>query len=156
MNSLKPLKSISKIRLVVVLKRTFCGQNLRLWKATKKIKRPIIQVTPLKKADGTWDRTNEEKGTMFADHLEKTFQPLPRQIEQENTLPVDSGEDWEIRYVTPKEVKNEIKSNINIRKAPGLDLITEKILKELPRKAIVKLTCLMLFSDWNMCPNSGR
>lgn len=80
---------------------------------------------------------------MFADHLEKTFQPLARQTEQENTLPVDSGENYEIKFVTPKEVKNEIESNINIRKAPGLDLITGKILKEnLPRKAIVELTYL--------------
>lgn len=86
-----------------------------------------IEATPLRKADSTWGRTNEERGNMFADHLEKTFQPLLRQTGQENTLPVDNGEDCEIRYVTPKEVKNEIDSNINIRKTPGLDLITGKI-----------------------------
>lgn len=80
---------------------------------------------------------------MFADHLEKTFQPLLLQTEQENTLPIDTGEDCEIKYATPKEVKNEIELNISIRKAPGLDLITGKILKELPRKAIVKLTYLI-------------
>lgn len=118
------------------------ASDYSLWKATKKIKRPITQAAPLRKSDGTWGRTNEEKGNMFADHLEKTFQPLPRQTDQENILPVDSDEDYEINYVTPKEVKRETDSNINPKKAPGLDLITGKILKEIPRKAIVKLTYL--------------
>jgi hypothetical protein len=45
--------------------------------------------------------------------------------------------------VTPKEVTNEIKCNINPRKAPGFDLITGEILKRLPRKDVVKLTHLV-------------
>lgn len=34
----------------------------------------------------------------------------------------------------------EIKNNIKLKKAPGFDLITGEILKQLPRKAVVKLT----------------
>jgi hypothetical protein len=46
--------------------------------------------------------------------------------------------------VTPKEVTNEIKANINPRKAPGFELITgEKILKQLPNKGVVTLTHLI-------------
>lgn len=107
--------------------------NYSLWKATRKIKRPVIQTTPLRKNDGTWGRTNEEKSKMFANHLEKTFQPLTRQTAQENISPVNSGEDYVIKPVTPKKVKNKIESNINIRKAPGFDLITgnpERIAEE--------------------------
>ena len=37
----------------------------------------------------------------------------------------------------------EIKENINRKKAPGFDLVTGEILKQLPRKAIVKLTTLI-------------
>ena len=37
----------------------------------------------------------------------------------------------------------EIKENVNHKKAPGFDLLTEEILKQLPRKAIVKLTTLI-------------
>jgi hypothetical protein len=40
-------------------------------------------------------------------------------------------------------VKKEIKENINPKKAPGFDLITGEIPKQLPRKAIVKLTNLI-------------
>lgn len=84
------------------------ASDYSLWKATKKIKRPIIQMTPLKKGNGTWVRTNEEKGNMFADHLEKTFRPPPRQTEKENTFSVASGENCEIKYVTREEVLNQI------------------------------------------------
>jgi hypothetical protein len=45
--------------------------------------------------------------------------------------------------VTPKEVANEIKRNINPRKAPCFDLITGEILKQLPTKGVVKLTHLI-------------
>ena len=45
-----------------------------------------------------------------------------------------------INFVTPKEVAHEIKTNINTKK--GFDLITGKILKQIPRKGIVKLTHL--------------
>ncbi|KMQ84691.1 rna-directed dna polymerase from mobile element jockey-like protein [Lasius niger] len=117
--------------------------NYSLWKAVRKIKRPIVQAPPLRKMDGTWGRTSEEKGIMFADHLESTFQPLLRQTDNENITPADSGEDCAIVFVTPKEVKKEIDTNINGKKAPGYDRITGKILKELPRKAVVKLTYLI-------------
>lgn len=53
---------------------------------------------------------------MFADHLESTFQPLLRQTDNENITPVDSGEDCAIVFVTPKEVKKEIDTNIKARK----------------------------------------
>ena len=47
-----------------------------------------------------------------------------------------------INFVTPKEVAHEIKTNINTKKGPGFDLITGEILKQIPRKGIVKLTHL--------------
>lgn len=37
----------------------------------------------------------------------------------------------------------EIKENINPKKAPGFDFITVEILKQLPQKAIIKLTHLI-------------
>jgi hypothetical protein len=47
--------------------------------------------------------------------------------------------------LTPKEIKKEI-SYLNNKKAPGLDQISAKMMKELPKKGIVMLTYyLMLF-----------
>jgi hypothetical protein len=40
-------------------------------------------------------------------------------------------------------VKREIRTYINPKKSPGFDLITGQTLKELPRKALVKLTNLI-------------
>jgi hypothetical protein len=44
---------------------------------------------------------------------------------------------------TPKEVANETKRDINPRKAPGFYLINGEILKQYPRKGLVKLTNLI-------------
>lgn len=52
-------------------------------------------------------------------------------------------EEKEIELVTPKEVSKESESNITPKKAPGLDLITGEILKQLPKKGIVILTYLI-------------
>ena len=43
----------------------------------------------------------------------------------------------EITPVTPKEVAEEIKLNLNPKKAPGFDLITGQILKQLPQKELL-------------------
>jgi hypothetical protein len=52
-----------------------------------------------------------------------------------------------IKRFSPRAVAQEIK-NINPHKAPGYDLITGKILRQLPRKTIILLTALrpLLFS----------
>jgi hypothetical protein len=46
-----------------------------------------------------------------------------------------------IKPFSPREVVQEIK-NINPHKAPGYDLFTGKILRQLPRKAIILLTTI--------------
>jgi hypothetical protein len=47
----------------------------------------------------------------------------------------------QIKAFSPKEVSQIIKK-INEHKAPGYDLITGKILRQLPKKAIVLLTII--------------
>lgn len=112
-----------------------------LWKTTKRLKRPTLQNPPLKNADGTWARSNSQKAYRFAQHLEAIFQP--NEGENHDTWATPIQEEVEIRPTTPKEVFDEIKTSINPKKAPGFDLITGEILKQLPRKAIVKLANLI-------------
>ncbi|VVC28796.1 Hypothetical protein CINCED_3A025653 [Cinara cedri] len=45
-----------------------------------------------------------------------------------------------IKHFTPLVVADEIDTNINTKKAPGFDGISPRILKELPKKAIIHLT----------------
>lgn len=44
-----------------------------LWKATKGLKRPKIQISPIRKDDTTWARSSKQKAKLFAMHLEETF-----------------------------------------------------------------------------------
>jgi hypothetical protein len=48
-----------------------------IWKATKKINRPITPIPPIRKQDQSWARSNEEKANTFAHHLAQVFMPLP-------------------------------------------------------------------------------
>lgn len=112
-----------------------------LWKATKKIKRPITSMPPIRKDDSPWARDNKQKADLFAEHLADIF--TPNQIFVNNILlDIDNPRTENITPVTPKEVAEEIKTNLNLKKAPGFDLITAEILKQLPRKCIVMLTYL--------------
>jgi hypothetical protein len=47
-----------------------------------------------------------------------------------------------IKFLTQKEIQNIIQDDLNPMKAPGYDLITGRILKEMPRKGIVHLTTI--------------
>lgn len=51
-----------------------------LWKATKKLKQPQQTSLPIKKQNGNWVRTDQEKADTFAEHLIKVFTPNPREI----------------------------------------------------------------------------
>jgi hypothetical protein len=52
------------------------------------LKEPQAQYPPIRKQNGNWARSQEEKAEIFAMHLSKVFKPNPREItlEKENTL----------------------------------------------------------------------
>jgi len=101
-----------------------------------------MQTPPIKNMDGSWARNNGQKVLRFAEHLENIFQP--NTTERTEVLPdVIRQDSVEIPLTSPAEVKREIKTNINPKMSPGFDLITGQILKELPRKSLVKLTNLI-------------
>lgn len=70
---------------------------------------------------------------LFSHSPDKTDEYLPK---------ISSKDKTELRLVTPIEVTNKISKNLSQKKAPGYDLITV-LMKELPRKGIVKLTYLI-------------
>lgn len=45
-----------------------------------------------------------------------------------------------IKRTTQKYIANEPKQNVNTKHVPGFDLITEEILKQLPREDVIKIT----------------
>ena len=116
--------------------------NYSLWKATKKIKRPVTQIPPIQLTDGSWARTYKEKADLFAEYLADTFKPndIVSDIDVEDFTNLDNDD---IPFVSPKEVANEIEKNINPKKAPGYDLITGEILKRLPDNGIIMLSYII-------------
>lgn len=118
-----------------------------LWKATRHLNGPTQRMPPIKMNNGHWARTNIEKANTFAAHLRNVFQPyastdLAHDAEIEQFLQTPHQMDHPIQKFSASEVRWTIKNKINARKAPGYDLITGKVLKELPNVAIKFITQL--------------
>lgn len=116
-----------------------------LWKAVRSIKHITISLPPIRTPQDTWARTNKEKALIFAHHLSTVFHPHPPNISFEDEInllcPLDIPYQLE---PPPKPFKqSEILTIINTLKpktSPGFDLITAKILQNLPPNCIKNLT----------------
>lgn len=117
-----------------------------LWKATRKINRPQLSNPPIRASNGRWAKSNNEKATVFAKYLEEVFQPHA----QNNNSDAEDNIQLYLEYpyqleaplekFTAKQVFNKIQTDMNPKKSPGFDLITARILKELPKKGVQYLT----------------
>ncbi len=117
-----------------------------LWKATKRLKRPIKPVPPIRDQHGNWARTNIEKATIFAELFVNVFQPYPfDDAEQERNITQFINAPYQmslpIKHFKTTEVSYAIKQ-INLHKAPGYDLITGIVLRNLPKRALALVTSI--------------
>lgn len=110
--------------------------NYSLWKATKS--KNIAYCPPIKKPDGTWAKSDREKADVFANHLADIFTPNSELINVDTSIRSNSNGN-QVPFVRRKELSKIIKKLDN-KKAPGFDLITAEILKNLPRNAVLLLT----------------
>ena len=109
--------------------------NYSLWKTTKKLTNKTPRQPPLQKPNGMWARTNQDKATALADHFQKTFanDNNPSHLIQ---LPNTSKTDYtDFVKLTVNKIIQKIEE-LNDKKAAGYDLITGKILKMLPKRAV--------------------
>ncbi|KAL1446859.1 hypothetical protein WDU94_012222 [Cyamophila willieti] len=117
------------------------NSDYSLWRAIKPLKRPILHCPPLINTEGQWIRDNQSKANVFAEYLANIFSPNEPGPNAEPLLDIPyQEEEYCIPNTTVREVQKTIKEEINPKKAPGYDLITGQVLKELPRKACVKIT----------------
>lgn len=107
-----------------------------LWKVTKHLQNTSQTIPPIKCDDGSWAKSPLDKANLFAQHLENTFQPLPSLTTNENILISHRNDQKLIPKVSFVELKTLISNNLKNNKAPGYDLITTKVLKELPEKGL--------------------
>ena len=117
-----------------------------LWKATRKMNQPQTSIPPIKLADGNWARDAKEKANAFANHLQTVFKPFPSVISDKeeatinNFLDAPFQMDLPIKNFKYTEVKTILQHNLNPKKSPGYDLITGKVLMELPDKCVRFIT----------------
>lgn len=123
------------------------SSDYSLWKATRKLKRPVNVSPPIRKSDGTWARTDQEKAETFSEHLTNVFTPYPYEgstvdaEEISNYLNTSKNtEEIHLKF-TKAEVARIIKKS-DPKKSPGYDLVTNRILQELPESGITFLTSL--------------
>lgn len=119
--------------------------NYSLWKASKNLDRTTARIPPIKKSNGLWAKTNIEKAKLFATHLSDVFQPYSPSAQIDDSkiyelLDSPGQMNFPIKPVTCKELEKLIKQQPNKIKSPGYDLITVKILKELPLLGIKYIT----------------
>ncbi|KAH9637791.1 hypothetical protein HF086_017569 [Spodoptera exigua] len=103
--------------------------NYSLWRATKNLKRPKDHVSPLRKQDGSWAKSEVEKATAFAEHLKQVFTPLPssdpdKDYDITDYLQSPNQLCFPLKAVRPGEIKN-----LTPKKAPGYDLLDSVLLK---------------------------
>lgn len=120
-----------------------CSKQNSLWKATKSFKPPIDGDSPLRLPNGNWARSDQEKAELFAKHLSSVFEPNPSTNDFRIPLldEINYASDCALSF-TPDELSCTIQNELSIKKAPGCDLISPKMIKELPMIAVVSLTTL--------------
>jgi len=118
--------------------------DYNLWKATKKLKQPQHTKLPIKKANGQWTRTDQEKSEAFSDHLKGVFTPWESTTDNEvnQFLEAPFQLDLPLKTFRVEEVWNTIRDTINPKKSPGFDLITGNVLHNLTPKALRVITLI--------------
>lgn len=112
-----------------------------LWRATKRISRPVVPIPPIKSSSGAWARSPEEKAQTFAEHLAGVFRPWSENSQEQIDTSIEEFMLAPHQLCLPMkpfsygEIKDVIKC-MNPKKSPGFDLMTAKVLRELPPRGI--------------------
>jgi hypothetical protein len=70
-----------------------------LWKAAKRLRRPVLQDPPLKMQDGTWIGNPKQKADIFAEHLSIVFKSIQQSTSEANTTLIEKEDEQEIPFV---------------------------------------------------------
>lgn len=116
-------------------------------KSHQKIKQPQKSIPPIRLPTDNWARSDVKKAEAFAVHLTEVFKPFYSEIdaheEEEIHQFLESPPQMcgsKIKFFKVKEIKNTIKNHLNPKKTPGFDLLSGKVLRELPEKAFREIT----------------
>ncbi|GFS98538.1 probable RNA-directed DNA polymerase from transposon X-element [Trichonephila clavipes] len=135
-----------------------------LWRNSSLLRKPFRSIPPLKGALGSTAITPIEKAEVIADSLQEQFEPnhvadrevFDQRIHEEVTNFLATPHVQEIEPTTPTEVLTYVQ-RIKPKKSPGLDQISNRMLKNLPLKFLLFITFLInqLFKN-NYFPDSWK
>jgi hypothetical protein len=111
-----------------------CPPTTCCWKRLKQVTTPS---PPLRTLHRTWARSAVEKALAFADHLASVFQPHPPGPDPAADEPLLQLLEipYQLELPIPRLTRTEIQTaihSLNPKKSPGYDLLTSKLLQELP------------------------
>lgn len=114
-----------------------------LWKAHPTLGSPTVPVVPIRNHTGGWARSDKNRASTFATHLQKVFQPNSAT----NTFEIPPATDDSQLHHAPvvfrsNDISKIIKEHLNPKKSAGCDLITPKMIIELPYCAVCSITQL--------------
>ncbi|GFW16037.1 probable RNA-directed DNA polymerase from transposon X-element [Trichonephila clavipes] len=134
-----------------------------LWRKSSLLRKPFQSIPPLKGALGSIAITPIEKAEVIADSLQVQFEPnhvagrelFDQRIHDEVTNFINTPHVQEIEPTTPTEVLSYVQRLKP--KIPGLDQISNRMIKNLPLKFLLFITLLInqLFKN-NYFPNSWK
>jgi hypothetical protein len=113
--------------------------------SNKNILREKTKITPLRYPDNLLAVPNLDNANLFATYLKNRFMPHPDILNRDHVLHVESLLNQTLpislptKHTSSSEVLHIIKKLNNNKKAPGHDLITNRIIKNLPKKSIILL-----------------
>ncbi|GFS48780.1 probable RNA-directed DNA polymerase from transposon X-element [Trichonephila clavipes] len=135
-----------------------------LWRNSSLLRKPFRSIPPLKGALGSTAITPIEKAEVIADSLQEQFEPnhvadrevFDQRIHEEVANFLATPHVQEIEPTTPTEVLTYVQ-RIKPKKSPGLDQISNRMLKNLPLKFLFFITFLInqLFKN-NYFPDSWK
>jgi hypothetical protein len=141
--ALHAMRNASFAAYVSTLKR----DDNSIWKPLKSRKNPQTPLPPIRKNStppGPWAKSDLEKAQLFANHLGEVFTPYDNnqdpEVEREIATPIQPSDT--LRVFTLSELKDEIKM-LNPHRAPGIDLITARMIKELPHEGLLTLLYIL-------------
>ncbi|GFS90600.1 probable RNA-directed DNA polymerase from transposon X-element [Trichonephila clavipes] len=121
-----------------------------LWRKSSLLRKPFQPIPPLKGALGSIAITPIEKAEVIADSLQEQFEPnhvfgrelFNQRIHDEVTNFINTPHVQEIEPTTPTEVLSYVQ-RLKPRKSPGLDQISNRMIKNLPLKFLLFITLLI-------------
>ncbi|GBP00744.1 Probable RNA-directed DNA polymerase from transposon X-element [Eumeta japonica] len=113
-----------------------------LWKAVRKMKGPTVYEAPIRLQNGEWAKNSHDKAEEFAKYLETVFVPNDT---NSCLTPVVVQENFSNPLKVRLPVLKAVIKNLNPKKSPGRDKITNTMIVNLPSVALK--TILFIFNS---------